>query len=113
MKVLAGLLYSGVALHVNATSPTAYVYTSSTGQASTSSKRQIASISSNTARLVFAQQLGLSHYHSLENADEDEIRILNRYGRQEPMFLDEEQETRSERLLVFIEDVEHREGMAH
>lgn len=110
MLVLTGLIYTGLLFQINAFSPQAYGFTSPNGKFSPSSTKETPSISSITARLLLAQRLGLSQYHSLNGADEAEIKLLNGFeGSREQMFLDEE--TSSGKVLAFIENVEHPDGM--
>ena len=74
--------------------------------------QDVPSISPLTARLLLAQRLGLSQYHDLGNPSEDVIKILNDFGatRDQTPFLGDQRKV-SERLLIFVENVEHPEGM--
>lgn len=110
MLVLTGLICTGLVLQTNAFSPEAYVFMSPNGKFYSSSTRETPSISSITARLLLAQRLGLSQYHSLDGADEATIELLNDFeGSRQQIFLDEEKST--ERVLAVIENVEHLDGM--
>lgn len=69
------------------------------------------SISTITTRLLLAQRLGLSQYHSLEDASDDAIQVLNSFGViQEPIFLDESRERRTDKFVAIIENVDQPEG---
>lgn len=110
MFLRAGLILTGLVLQARALSNRAYIYSSSNGQY-TAPKGEAASISTTTARLLLAQQLGLSQYHSLEDASDASIQILNSFGViQEPIFLDESRERRTEKFLAIIENVDQPEG---
>lgn len=110
MLVFTGLLCTGLVLRINAFSPEAYIFTSPNGKSHSSATRETPSISSITARLLLAQRLRLSQYHSLDGVDEAAIELLNGLeGSREQIFLDEEDST--EKVLAFIENVEHPDGM--
>ena len=111
MLVLSGIVYASVLLQAHAVAPEAFIYTSK-NQESTLSHRKAISISPITARLLLAQRLGLSQYHSLEDADDVTIELLNAFGdAQEQIFHDHDQGRRPDKLLTFIENVEHPEGV--
>ncbi|GME66367.1 hypothetical protein GTA08_BOTSDO13237 [Neofusicoccum parvum] len=48
-------------------------------------------LSPDTARLVFAQRLGLAQYHSLKHADDDTIQYINDFGGSRHQLFDDEQ----------------------
>lgn len=105
MKALAGLLWAGAALEVYTVVGEAFVYTSE----SWSRQAQIEppSISPYTARLLLAQRLGLSQYHSLEDADESTLDILNTYGgEQQKIFAHDGMSQGAEKLLFVVEGVD-------
>lgn len=64
------------------------------------------SISPENARLILAHRLGLSSYHSLKDADESTINLLNNFGGAEKPLFNEPSETEGRRLLVIIEGLE-------
>lgn len=106
----AGLILTGLVLQARALSNTGYLYTSSNGQY-TAPSGEATSISSITTRLLLAQRLGLSQYHSLEDASDASLQILNSFeGIQKPIFLDESRERRIEKFLAIIENVDQPEG---
>lgn len=110
MFLCAGLIVTGLLLQACALSNRAYLYTSSNGQPAAPSG-EAASISTITARLLLAQRLGLSQYHSLEDASDASIQVLNSFGGiQEPIFLDETIERRTNKFLAIIENVDQPEG---
>ncbi len=65
------------------------------------------SISPHSARLLLAQRLGLSQYHSLQDADDLTLEILNKYGGEhQQIFAREETVQDVEKLLLIIEGVD-------
>lgn len=110
MFLRVGLIVTGLMLQARALSNRAYLYTSSDGQYVAPSGEAM-SISPITTRLLLAQRLGLSQYHSLEDASDDAIQVLNSFGViQEPIFLDENRERRTEKFVAIIENVDQPEG---
>lgn len=59
-----------------------------------------------TARLILAQRLGLSRFHSIKDASAEAIKTINTYGgRQQKLFGEEAARSRAQ-LLVWLEDAE-------
>lgn len=105
MKALVGLLWGSAALGAYAIAGEALVYTSESWSRRTPAEPP--SISPHTARLLFAQRLGLSQYHSLQDADESTLRILNTYGGvQQQIFTHEDGSQGAEKLLLIVEGVD-------
>ncbi|OJD35117.1 uncharacterized protein BKCO1_1900016 [Diplodia corticola] len=61
-------------------------------------------LSPDTARLVFAQRLGLSQYHSLKHADDDTIQHINDFGSPRHQLLDDD-ELEPKQFMVVVEGV--------
>ena len=109
MKLHASLLWAGAALKACTVSAQALLYTSEAVQPAANGAPL--SITQVTARLLLAQRLGLSRYHSLEDSDEITLEALNSFGvRQEPIFRLEQQTRPSQKLLVIVDGVHHPEG---
>lgn len=108
MKPLAVLSLASAVAQVYAASPEAYVYLS---DASQQHHTKPPSKSPHEARLLLAQRLGLSSYHSLGDASESTIEYLNVYGGAQKQLFHEIQWQHPSRLLAVIEGVEHPEGM--
>lgn len=112
MKLTIGLLYAFTVLHQTcAALPNAYVYTFDG-----SSKHQAPSepplVSPTAARLLLAQRLGLSQYHTIDRADENTIELINRFGgTQDLVFNDSNERISDQKVLIFVENVERPEGM--
>ena len=70
---------------------------------------KLPSISPLSSRLLFAQRLGLSRYHTLEGVDDDTLDLLSRFGSQRSsLFADENEEL--VKSLVIIEGIDRPEG---
>lgn len=107
MKLLAGFLC--IASGACAVAAEALIYTSDVP--SPASRAGTPSISPNTARLLLAQRLGLSQYHSLEGADKSTLDILNTYGgKQQQLFAHEEHSRSNDRFLLIVDGVTKPEG---
>ena len=107
MRALAGLVWASAALQTYAALSEASVYFFDKN--TNPSEAQPPSVSPSTARLLLAQRLGLSQYHSLKGAGDSTIKYLNALGgTQNPIFSDEEQEPL--KLLIFIEGWENPKG---
>lgn len=105
MKALAGLFWISAAFEVLAAAGEALVYTSESW--SRPAPAELPSISPNTARLLLAQRLGLSHYHSLQDADESTLDILTTYGgKQKQIFAHGDGFQDAEKLLLVVEGVD-------
>jgi hypothetical protein len=69
------------------------------------------SVSPETARLIIAQRLGLSRFHSVEHADAETLRHINTYGgRQQKLFGGDDADRSKAHLLVWVEDAEQDEA---
>ena len=70
-------------------------------------------VTPSTARLIFAQRLGVSDFHSLADVDSKDIEALNIYSPpRQVSLLDSEADDSSRRAVVFfLEDVEDPRGM--
>lgn len=67
-----------------------------------------------TARLVFAQRLGLSQYHSLKDAADDTIQYINDFGGSRHHLFDHDQPTdETKHIMVVVEGVKDTAGMVH
>jgi len=59
-----------------------------------------------TARLILAQRLGLSRFHSIKDADAEAIKNINTDGGRQQKLFGEEADTSRAQLLVWLEDAE-------
>jgi hypothetical protein len=69
------------------------------------------SVSLETARLIIAQRLGLARFHSIEHADTENLRHINKYGGMHPRLFggDVERGTRAH-LFMWIDGVDEKEA---
>lgn len=71
-------------------------------------------LSADTARLIFAQRLGLSQYHSLKHADDDTIEYLNDFGGSRHQLFDDDQlSDGTKHIMVVVEGMKSTEGWMH
>lgn len=63
-------------------------------------------IDAETARLILAQRLGLSRFHSIKDADAEAIKNINTYGGRQQQLFGERADTSRAQLLVWLEDAE-------
>ena len=109
MKLINALWWASAVAQVCAASPEAYVYLSDKSQQDNTPP---SSVSPNEARLLFARRLGLSRYHSLGDASESTLELLNAYGGpQEQLFGGKRWEEHPRRLLAIVEGVQQPEGI--
>ena len=109
MKLLLGFVWMSAGLKALGVSAEALVYINDA--TSTKQKEGPPSLSPKTLRLLLAQRLGLSQYHSLQDADESTIDTLNAFGgRRQQIFIDDERAQGAEKLLLIVEGVANPEG---
>jgi hypothetical protein len=90
MKLSWGIFFSSLYCTATATRPT---------------------VSPNTARLIIAQRLGLSRFHSIDHPDAETIRHINAYGGRQPKLFGGDDADRSRaHLLIWREDGLASEG---
>jgi hypothetical protein len=69
------------------------------------------SVSPETARLIIAQRLGLSRFHSIEHADAEAIQHINTFGgRPSKLFGKEDADRSRAHLLVWMEGADEDEA---
>ncbi|KAH7399305.1 hypothetical protein BKA66DRAFT_545470 [Pyrenochaeta sp. MPI-SDFR-AT-0127] len=69
------------------------------------------SVGPETARLILAQRLGLSRFHSIAHVDPETIRHINAFGgRQQKLFGGDDAARSKAHLLMWIEDAEQDEA---
>jgi hypothetical protein len=111
MKLPGGVLFASITCYTAAAAATVghvFVYDPVRDNTAPTAPKQAPSLSPDTARLILAQRLGVSQYHSIENVqDDDLISHLNAYGGSQELFADDHTPDRSyAHLLVWIEDVD-------
>jgi hypothetical protein len=69
------------------------------------------SVDPETARLILAQRLGLSQFHSINNPSESIVEQINAFGgRQRKLFGEEDPKRTQAQLLVWVDGVEDVTG---
>ena len=59
-----------------------------------------------TARLILAQRLGLSRFHSIKHVDSEAIKSINTFGGRQQKLFGQQADTSKAQLLVWLEDAE-------
>lgn len=108
MKTPLGLALASAALSVCYASPAAQLYTTSRPLDVESQPR---TISPSFARLLLAQQLGVSRFHEIGELEEKQLQILDEYQGWETEIFARNDESYYEWLVYIIEGVEHPEGL--
>ena len=103
---ILSLLYCAVSVASSSNVGRVYVWDSTT---KSTDKQLPSSVDPETARLIFAQRLGLSQFHNLKNANERVIQQLNQYGGT-PQQLFGARESNSAHAIIIVEGVENAEG---
>lgn len=110
MKLSAGVLLSSLYCSAAAASQAAHVFIYDP-LAAKAAPQELSSVSPETARLILARRLGLSRFHSIEDADDDVLGQLNAYGGRQALFNGPSaREHASAHVLVWMEDVDNVEG---
>ena len=110
MKLFTAIPWAGSIAQAYSASSVAHVYLSDhSGRHDTKTP----SISPSEARLLFAQRLGLSNYHSLGDVSDSTLEFLNTFvGPQKQLFTEDYWQEEPSRLLVIVEGIEHPEGIS-
>ncbi|KAI9719983.1 MAG: hypothetical protein M1812_003108 [Candelaria pacifica] len=105
MRILLGIITFTIFGYTKAASSTGLVYTFDLK--SPHSVRDPQTTSPGTARLILAQRLGLSQYHSLNGVDDLTLQQLNAFGGERAcLFGDDEGATAPAKLLVLVDGVQ-------
>ena len=87
------------------------VYTFDPTPLSSQASLELPSLNPENTRLLLAHRLGLSQYHSLKDADERTISLINNFGgKQDLLFNQHEKEDDAQRVLVFVEGIQNPKG---
>jgi hypothetical protein len=110
MKLSSSLLLSVIYCSAAAASKVGHVLVYDPVQKA--APQQPPSVSTETARLILAQRLGLSRFHSIKHASDEIIEQINTYGgRRRQLFgADKDQEQSRSHTLVWVDDVEDAGG---
>lgn len=117
MKLSGGFFLSALCSGTAAASAPARVFVydpldASANTAAASSLSSPPTVSPETARLILAQRLGVSQYHSLDRVDDELLQYLNAFGgKTELLGTSNEHEHTDAQLLVWVEGVEDVNGV--
>ena len=104
---ILSLLYCAASATSSSDVGRVYVWDSTTKSAD---KQLPSSVNPETARLIFAQRLGLSQFHNLKNANEEVIQQLNQYGGTPQQLFGGARERNNAHAIIIVEGVENAEG---
>ncbi|KAF2498197.1 hypothetical protein BU16DRAFT_524350 [Lophium mytilinum] len=107
MKPSWGLIVFSLYCAASATSksPVGHVYTYDAAIKSKDTTQE-SLVTAETARLIIAQRLGLSRFHSLNSADEEVVQQLNRYGGRQQKLFGGDRESNHAHALIWLDNVE-------
>ncbi|KAF2801852.1 uncharacterized protein BDZ99DRAFT_469365 [Mytilinidion resinicola] len=106
MKPSWGLVLSSLCCAASAASksPVGHVYAYDSAIKSKDTTQE-SLVTAETARLIIAQRLGLSRFHSLDDADEDVVQQLNRYGGRALKLFGGDRESNHAHALIWLDAV--------
>ncbi len=110
MRILLGILTFTIFEYTQAAASTGFLYTFDRKSPQPEPTPQTAS--PETARLIIAQRLDLSQYHSLSSIDDLTLQQLNAFGGEPARFFGDEDATTPAKLLVLIDGVQEPEGIS-
>ena len=109
MKLSVAKLVEASLLAAQASAELASVYLSSTHPHHPSLRSDLLQLNPSDARLVFAKRLGLSEYHSIDDASREAITALNTFGRSQRRIFGDDKDVRPQ-AVVLIEGVKDAHG---
>jgi hypothetical protein len=110
MKLSGGVLFAALCSTATAASSPGRLFVFNADSAKPA-PRQPASLSPNSARLILAQRLDVSPYHSIEETVDDEVaNYLNTVGGKQRFFGMGLDHMAAARVLVWVEGVENAQG---
>ncbi len=109
MKVALSSLLCPLILALSVSARLSQIYLSGHRDSPNASISKSRSLSPTAARLVFAQRLDVSEYHSLEGSDDATLQAVNDFGGRAQKLFEDEEATRPS-VMIVIEDVEDVKG---
>ena len=109
MKLSWGFIVSSLCGSIEAASKAGHVYVWDSSSKAPSS--QLASVSPATARLVLAQRLGVSKFHSIQEATPSIIHAVDEFGGRPVKLFVGDEDRNDAHALVWIDGVEDVKGM--
>ena len=112
MRTVKAVLLASFSISVLAASPTASVYLLDQDPQPSAGGSSVPAVEPSIARLLLAQRLGISQYHSLENPDDTTLQLLNRFGGAQSSLFDEvENDVGKHKILIIVEGVNEADGI--
>jgi Domain of unknown function (DUF3844) len=112
MRLISSLLCAASAT-LAAASAVGKVFVYDHDSPSSSRSSNLETIDAQTARLIFAQRLGLSQFHTLSTSDDEALRRINDFGgRQRPLFASEKPTEGPSKVMIVIEGVDEPMSMS-
>jgi hypothetical protein len=106
MRLISSLLCAASAT-VAAASAVGKVFVYDRDSPSSPHLTNLETIDAQTARLIFAQRLGLSQFHTLSTSDDEALRRINDFGgQQRPLFASEKPVEGPSKVMIVIEGVD-------
>ncbi|KAF2459847.1 hypothetical protein BDY21DRAFT_336650 [Lineolata rhizophorae] len=103
---------SGVVAAAGSTVGQLFLFDPETSPSRQQSNSAATIIDPETARLIYAQRLGLSEFHGLGDVDDAVLQQINDFGgRQRQLFGGEDEHRQEQRVFVVVEAVEHATGL--
>ncbi|KAE9964630.1 hypothetical protein BLS_008185 [Venturia inaequalis] len=107
MRLLQSSLLCAASATIAAASAVANVYTFDHDGSSSPRTSSSETIDAETSRLIFAQRLGLSQFHTLKTTDDEALRRINAFGgRQRPLFAADKPAEGPSKVMIVVEGVE-------
>jgi hypothetical protein len=112
MKLSWGLVLSSLYCAASASSESinghVYVYDPSVKSNHTPQKP----ITPETARLILAQRLGLSRYHSIKSVNEENVQLLRQYGGRGQLLFGQDRDSNQAHALIWLDGVENPQSLS-
>lgn len=107
MRLLRSSLLGAASVSIAAASAVANVYLYDHDGSSSLHTSRSETIDAETSRLIFAQRLGLSQFHTLKTTGDEALRRINDFGgRQRPLFAAEKPAKGPSKVMIVVEGVD-------
>lgn len=114
MRLLRSSLLCAASVTIAAASAVANVYVYDHDGSSSPHTPSSETIDAETSRLIFAQRLGLSQFHTLKNTDDEALRRINDFGgRQRPLFAADKPAEGPSKVIIVVEGVDEPMSMSN
>ena len=114
MRKIKAVLLASFYTSVLAASQTASVYFLDQDEQPSLQESSVPAVEPSIARLLLAQRLGISQYHSLEKSDDISLQLLNHFrGAQSSLFDEVGNNVGQHKTLIIVEGVNKANGISH